>query len=123
MNTTDVRDTDWDQRILWSSAVPVTVFVLTLAIIYGYKWDVVVDAFSNALASQKSPELCDVLEDSITPLVGEKLSGNEKPALHRSTQIQFTTLAKGFGQAMKRLQAPEHDEAVLRRQTNDSLLV
>ncbi|KAH6967634.1 hypothetical protein BKA56DRAFT_678796 [Ilyonectria sp. MPI-CAGE-AT-0026] len=123
MNTTDVRDTDWDQRIFWSSAVPVTVFVLTLAIIYGYKWDVVVDAFSNALASQKSPELCDVLEDSITPLVGDKPSGNEKPAIPHSAQIPFATLAKGFGQAMKRRQAPENNEAVLRRQTNDSLLV
>ncbi|KAK1842780.1 mg2+ transporter [Colletotrichum chrysophilum] len=41
MNTTDVRDTKYDQRIFWSTALPVTFGVIGLAFMYGYKWDLV----------------------------------------------------------------------------------
>ncbi|KXJ90403.1 hypothetical protein Micbo1qcDRAFT_205251 [Microdochium bolleyi] len=36
MNTTDIRDTEHDQRIFWAIAIPVTLLTLTLAFLYGY---------------------------------------------------------------------------------------
>ncbi|KAI1408535.1 hypothetical protein F5Y13DRAFT_204710 [Hypoxylon sp. FL1857] len=39
MNTTDIRDTDYDQRFFWTVAIPVTFVVLALAFFYGYKGD------------------------------------------------------------------------------------
>lgn len=41
MNTTDIRDTNYDQKIFWISALPVTFGVMGLAFLYGYKWDVI----------------------------------------------------------------------------------
>ncbi|KAI1106049.1 hypothetical protein F4804DRAFT_82626 [Jackrogersella minutella] len=41
MNTTDIRDTDYDQRFFWIVAIPVTVVVLALAFFYGYKGDAI----------------------------------------------------------------------------------
>lgn len=39
MNTTDIRDTEFTQRIFWTTATPVTAAVLALAFLYGYKGD------------------------------------------------------------------------------------
>ncbi|SPO03165.1 uncharacterized protein DNG_05847 [Cephalotrichum gorgonifer] len=43
MNTTDVRDTGYDQRLFWAVAVPVTTCVIALAFIFSYKSEEVVD--------------------------------------------------------------------------------
>ncbi|KAF5494968.1 hypothetical protein CGCS363_v009525 [Colletotrichum siamense] len=51
MNTTDVRDTKYDQRIFWSTALPVTFGVIGLAFMYGYKWDLVRAWFSRTFKS------------------------------------------------------------------------
>ncbi|KAH6889141.1 hypothetical protein B0T10DRAFT_47532 [Thelonectria olida] len=48
MNTTDIRDTKFSQRIFWITAIPVTVAVLGLAFVYGYKGD----EFENWLSQQ-----------------------------------------------------------------------
>lgn len=48
MNTTDIRDTEFSQRIFWITAIPVTVAVLGLAFMYGYKGD----EFENWLSQQ-----------------------------------------------------------------------
>ncbi|PNP53590.1 hypothetical protein THARTR1_05956 [Trichoderma harzianum] len=37
MNTIDVRDSSWNQQIFWITGIPMTVVVLSLAWIYGYK--------------------------------------------------------------------------------------
>ncbi|KAI1485619.1 hypothetical protein F5X96DRAFT_674469 [Biscogniauxia mediterranea] len=47
MNTTDIRDTDWDQRFFWMISLPLTAVVVGLAMIYGYKWDSVMDFAST----------------------------------------------------------------------------
>lgn len=39
MNVTDVRDINRDQKIFWFSAIPLTFVVVSLSIIYGYKWE------------------------------------------------------------------------------------
>ncbi|KAI0594964.1 hypothetical protein F4775DRAFT_595725 [Biscogniauxia sp. FL1348] len=47
MNTTDIRDTNWDQRFFWMISLPLTAVVVGLAMIYGYKWDSVMDFAST----------------------------------------------------------------------------
>ncbi|KAL7948773.1 hypothetical protein V8C42DRAFT_312299 [Trichoderma barbatum] len=37
MNTVDVRDTEYSQKIFWTTGIPLTAAVLSLAFIYGYK--------------------------------------------------------------------------------------
>ncbi|KAK5987540.1 hypothetical protein PT974_11672 [Cladobotryum mycophilum] len=39
MNTIDMRSTHYNQQLFWMTAIPVTVAVLALAFIYGYKGD------------------------------------------------------------------------------------
>ncbi|KAG7061867.1 mg2+ transporter [Colletotrichum scovillei] len=51
MNTTDIRDTDYDQKIFWISALPVTFGVIGLAFLYGYKWDMIAAWANGALRS------------------------------------------------------------------------
>lgn len=43
MNTADVRNSDWNQAIFWITGIPITVGVLSLAYIYGYKGDEILD--------------------------------------------------------------------------------
>ncbi|KAI1503181.1 hypothetical protein F5X99DRAFT_425986 [Biscogniauxia marginata] len=47
MNTVDIRDTDRDQRFFWAISIPMTAGVVALAMIYGYKWDSVMDFAST----------------------------------------------------------------------------
>lgn len=43
MNTADVRNMHYKQGLFWATGIPVTLFVLTLACIYGYKGDEIRD--------------------------------------------------------------------------------
>ena len=51
MNTTDIRDTPHDQKIFWTAAIPVTVGVVALSFIYGYKGDAIEDFVTTAFWS------------------------------------------------------------------------
>ncbi|KAJ3490413.1 hypothetical protein NLG97_g5786 [Lecanicillium saksenae] len=39
MNTSDVRDMDQNSTLYWAVALPVTLFVLGVAYLYGYRWE------------------------------------------------------------------------------------
>ncbi len=43
MNTADIRDMDASQSLYWTVAIPVTVTVLAVAFVYGYKGDEIGD--------------------------------------------------------------------------------
>ncbi|UKZ54094.1 hypothetical protein TrVGV298_007900 [Trichoderma virens] len=43
MNTADVRNMNHKQGLFWATGIPVTIFVLTMACIYGYKGDEIRD--------------------------------------------------------------------------------
>ncbi|KAK6500254.1 hypothetical protein TWF481_010601 [Arthrobotrys musiformis] len=43
MNTTDIRDIDRDQRIFWTTAIPVTILVLGFALTWAYIGDTIQD--------------------------------------------------------------------------------
>jgi hypothetical protein len=43
MNTVDIRDIEASQSLYWTIAIPVTVAVLAVAFIYGYKGDEIND--------------------------------------------------------------------------------
>jgi hypothetical protein len=43
MNTADIRDIEATQSLYWTVAIPVTVAVLAVAFIYGYKGDEIGD--------------------------------------------------------------------------------
>lgn len=39
MNTMDIRNTEYNQRLFWTVSVPTTTFVIGVAYLYGYKWE------------------------------------------------------------------------------------
>ncbi|KAF6814825.1 hypothetical protein CSOJ01_03836 [Colletotrichum sojae] len=80
MNTTDVRNIDWDQRIFWTSALPITFGVITLAFVYGYKWDSIVESLSRRVPSQRSRSPRHILEDDLIPLAEDKKTEPRKQA-------------------------------------------
>lgn len=49
MNTSDIRDMESKQYLFWYIAVPLTVIVLTIAFIYGYKSEEVADVLTRRL--------------------------------------------------------------------------
>ncbi|KAM0263513.1 hypothetical protein ACHAQJ_001131 [Trichoderma viride] len=51
MNTADVRSMNHNQWLFWATGIPVTIFVLALACIYGYKGDEVRDWMIQRLDS------------------------------------------------------------------------
>ncbi|SCN70734.1 uncharacterized protein FFB20_03858 [Fusarium fujikuroi] len=71
MNTTDVRDIGWDQRLFWSSAVPLTVTVMSLALIYGYKWDTVLEFRDRVFKSHEPCQLHSIMDQDSTTLTEE----------------------------------------------------
>lgn len=52
MNTTDVRNSEWNQAIFWITAVPITVGVLSLAFVYGYKGEEIRDWMIQVLQNR-----------------------------------------------------------------------
>ena len=54
MNTTDIRDMGYDQRVFWTVSIPVTAGILALAFIYAYKGDEIQDYFTLAINSRKA---------------------------------------------------------------------
>ncbi|KAK8035750.1 hypothetical protein PG991_001823 [Apiospora marii] len=122
MNTTDVRDTDWDQRMFWACALPVTVGVLTLAFVYGYKWDMITEALSRRLllpaARAKSPY--HILEDDLIPLTGAK--NQDRPKRSRAhAESSSKTRTQLFVSKFKNKTGTK-STPIQRRQTGDSLL-
>ena len=54
MNTTDIRDTEWSQRIFWATGLPVTLAVVILALIYAYRGEVIQDwVLTNSRANRR----------------------------------------------------------------------
>ncbi|KAF5701882.1 Mg2+ transporter [Fusarium mundagurra] len=71
MNTTDVREIGWDQRLFWSSAIPLTVAVISLALIYGYQWDTVLEFRDRVFKSHEPYQLHLILDQDVTSLTEE----------------------------------------------------
>lgn len=57
MNTNDIRNMDSDQSLFWSIAVPVTATVLSLAFIYSYKGEDILDWLRNSVYKPQNPRL------------------------------------------------------------------
>lgn len=62
MNTTNVRELGRVQRVFWSSAVPFTLAVSSLALIFGYKWDRVTALFFKTFKIQDPSRVYEELE-------------------------------------------------------------
>ncbi|KAF5691880.1 Mg2+ transporter [Fusarium denticulatum] len=75
MNTTDVRELDRDQRIFWSSAVPLTLAVSILALVFGYRWDTVTALFFKAFKIRDSSKVYEDLEKDLTSQLGAENAG------------------------------------------------
>ncbi|KAF5598796.1 mg2+ transporter [Fusarium pseudocircinatum] len=75
MNTTDVRELDRDQRIFWSSAVPLTVAVSILALVFGYRWDTVTALFFKAFKIRDSSRVYEELEKDLISQLGAENAG------------------------------------------------
>lgn len=74
MNTTDVRDMEWNQKIFWSSAIPLTLAVLSIALLYGYKWDLIISRVRSACRSRQEPGLHAICQEDLESWVGPGLS-------------------------------------------------
>jgi hypothetical protein len=54
MNTADIRNTDEDQALFWVTALPLTIGVLAIALVYGYHGDAIPESISGALESWRA---------------------------------------------------------------------
>lgn len=54
MNTVDIRDIEASQSLYWTIAIPVTIVVLALAFVYGYKGDEIGDWIHDKIALRKA---------------------------------------------------------------------
>ncbi|KAF5612456.1 mg2+ transporter [Fusarium subglutinans] len=72
MNTTDVRDIGWDQRLFWSSAIPLTVAVMSLALVYGYKWDTVLEFRDKVFKSHEPYQFHSIINQDVTTFTEER---------------------------------------------------
>jgi hypothetical protein len=54
MNTVDIRDIEADQRLYWTISIPVTIAVLALAFVYGYKGDEIGDWIHDKILLRKT---------------------------------------------------------------------
>lgn len=54
MNTVDIRDIEASQSLYWTISIPVTILVIALAFIYGYKGDEIGDWIHDKIALRKA---------------------------------------------------------------------
>jgi Mg2+ and Co2+ transporter CorA len=57
MNTTDVRDTEFDQRVFWWTGIPVTVVVVALAMLYAYHGEGIASWFVDLFQRKRRRKL------------------------------------------------------------------
>lgn len=120
MNTTDVRDIDWDQRIFWTSALPITFGVITLAFVYGYKWDSIVESLSRRVPSQRSRSPRHILEDDLIPLAEDKKTEPRKQANEPMEEEVNTTGSRRVIDRLRRRN--KKPGAIPRRETGEFFL-
>lgn len=101
MNTTDVRELDRDQGIFWSSAVPLTLAVSSLALVFGYKWDIVTALFFKAFRIQDSSRAFEELEKDLLSQLGADNAGTSWKTGLSSTSKPGISLRFGFGSRWK----------------------
>jgi hypothetical protein len=122
MNTTDIRDTEWDQRIFWSSAVPVTALVLALALVYGYKWEEVTELFKKTFSNEDLQRLHDISEQDLIPLTTEASAESRRMARPQPVSTHRTPWIHGLAYVRKRQKSKNNKNDVRRQETFDSLL-
>ncbi|KAK5991370.1 hypothetical protein PT974_09651 [Cladobotryum mycophilum] len=54
MNTTDIRNTNYSQRVFWMTSIPITLVVVVLALSYGYKGDEISDFLIQKMTDWKN---------------------------------------------------------------------
>lgn len=88
MNTTDIRDTEFSQTIFWMTGLPVTVVVITLAVIYAYRGEAVEDWIWRQM-QPKTP--------GRTEAEGAGMGSREKPGTSGMIHVD-SALAQTHGQ-------------------------
>ncbi|OTA06136.1 hypothetical protein A9Z42_0068720 [Trichoderma parareesei] len=132
MNTVDVRDTEYSQRIFWLTGVPVTVAVLSVAFAYGYKGEEIIDWISHVLQDKRRR----------TPTWGENRDAGDRTSLeagwrdlvpmteakqHTARRRRLTTLMRGRSSEPRgdienlQMEDPGGKVWIERRNTDDSL--
>lgn len=132
MNTVDVRDTEYSQRIFWLTGVPVTVAVLSVAFAYGYKGEEIIDWISHVLQDKRRR----------TPTWGENRDAGDRTSLeagwrdlvpmtepkqHTARRRRLTTLMRGRSSESRgdienlQMEDPGGKVWIERRNTDDSL--
>ncbi|KAH0489515.1 hypothetical protein TgHK011_009940 [Trichoderma gracile] len=132
MNTVDVRDTEYSQRIFWITGVPITAAVLSVAFIYGYKGEEILDWMSHALQDKRR----------LNPPLGESKDAGYRTSLETGWKDWNTVTAteqhpvhrRRLTAFMRRKMSDPHDEIekatmigsdgrfwMERRNTDDSL--
>jgi hypothetical protein len=96
MNTADVRELDRDQRIFWTSAIPLTLAVSSLALNFGYKWDTVTALFSKAFKFQDSSGLYEGLEKDLLSQLGEEPARPSRKSGYSSISTPGISSKSGF---------------------------
>jgi len=89
MNTTDIRETKFDQTIFWEVAIPSTIVILALAFLYGYKWDYIYEWFidwqEERMAKKQTRKLAERYgerdEQPRWRVLGEKLKMGERGSI------------------------------------------
>lgn len=119
MNTTDIRDTGYDQKIFWTAALPVTLGVLALAFLYGYKWDLILTWVSRSVKSPDRSAISNISQNqpklSWMTAMEQKTSGAPKETYNTDATGWKHMLAYRAGRRRR------SKNRVLRQKTDDSL--
>ncbi|KAJ5453203.1 Mg2+ transporter protein CorA-like/Zinc transport protein ZntB [Penicillium cf. griseofulvum] len=99
MNTADIRDTKFDQTIFWEIAIPSTIVILTLAFLYGYKWDNIYEWFiewqEERMAKKQARKLAEKYgEGDERPrwrVLGEKLKMGERGSVRPGKDWRYVS--------------------------------
>ncbi|UKZ95228.1 uncharacterized protein TrAFT101_010077 [Trichoderma asperellum] len=136
MNTVDVRDSDWNQGIFWITGIPLTLGVLSLAFVYGYKGEEIRDWMIPKLQGRShqypSPAFHEM--DGRTSLETRRKEWNLATTTdHNATQkTDFKTRVgskiknisgwqRQMNEAFKVSDGPDGKVSIRRRNTEDSL--
>jgi len=91
MNTADIRNTDQDQTFFWIVALPLTVGVMTIAFVYGYRGDAIGEFLSDALEAWHARSTTQQRRRTIVTARVENMKGERGdeigPALVEETSV------------------------------------
>lgn len=125
MNTKDVRSMEFSQQVFWMTGVPVTLTVMVIALVYGYKGDEIGDWFAEKMYARRR-RAGQAASGGVDAAASAAATDEKRRLLHVDTDMSYSRgdqkdVRTRITEALALRQRKKGLSKMKRRQTGDSV--